>query len=247
MGEFGRRRSFVQAARRLRAARPYPPAMQWALPTARRLRAGAAPANSPQAQLTPDRGAYALAGRKGAPRRPGSRWRANCKKRLLRMRALGWRGRLLCLPWPWAVSRVGSSGVAQWLAFWAHSPKVRGSKPRSANSFAVACVCEGLGAVRLTVAGGRSAGATVAGARARACPPGALGLNAPCARLRPDAPAHLPAAPCWWLNAAQRANWGKQGEARWQGPLAPLLCGARRRWPVACGSPGPEAAPAHFP
>lgn len=26
-----------------------------------------------------------------------------------------------------------SSGVAQWLACWAHNPKVRGSKPRSAN------------------------------------------------------------------------------------------------------------------
>ena len=25
------------------------------------------------------------------------------------------------------------SGVAQWLACWAHNPKVRGSKPRSAN------------------------------------------------------------------------------------------------------------------
>ena len=25
------------------------------------------------------------------------------------------------------------SGVAQWLACWAHTPKVRGSKPRSAN------------------------------------------------------------------------------------------------------------------
>ena len=30
-----------------------------------------------------------------------------------------------------------SSGVAQWLACWAHNPKVRGSKPRSAN-FALA-------------------------------------------------------------------------------------------------------------
>ena len=27
-----------------------------------------------------------------------------------------------------------TSGVAQWLAYWAHSPKVRGSKPRSANA-----------------------------------------------------------------------------------------------------------------
>ena len=28
--------------------------------------------------------------------------------------------------------RIGISGVAQWLACWAHNPKVRGSKPRSA-------------------------------------------------------------------------------------------------------------------
>ena len=27
------------------------------------------------------------------------------------------------------------SGVAQWLACWAHNPKVRGSKPRSATLF----------------------------------------------------------------------------------------------------------------
>ena len=28
-----------------------------------------------------------------------------------------------------------NSGVAQWLACWAHNPKVRGSKPRSATAF----------------------------------------------------------------------------------------------------------------
>ena len=33
-----------------------------------------------------------------------------------------------CAPFPHFVS----SGVAQWLACWAHNPKVRGSKPRSA-------------------------------------------------------------------------------------------------------------------
>ena len=30
------------------------------------------------------------------------------------------------------LSQTRNSGVAQWLACWAHNPKVRGSKPRSA-------------------------------------------------------------------------------------------------------------------
>ena len=33
-----------------------------------------------------------------------------------------------------ATKQTRSSGVAQWLACWAHNPKVRGSKPRSAMS-----------------------------------------------------------------------------------------------------------------
>ena len=37
------------------------------------------------------------------------------------------------LQWLVATSIQSSSGVAQWLACWAHNPKVRGSKPRSAN------------------------------------------------------------------------------------------------------------------
>ena len=35
---------------------------------------------------------------------------------------------------------VNTSGVAQWLACWAHNPKVRGSKPRSANLFSFICL-----------------------------------------------------------------------------------------------------------
>ena len=35
------------------------------------------------------------------------------------------------------IARFTTSGVAQWLACWAHNPKVRGSKPRSANSIFV--------------------------------------------------------------------------------------------------------------
>ncbi len=33
------------------------------------------------------------------------------------------------------------SGVAQWLACWAHNPKVRGSKPRSAILFFLCSFC----------------------------------------------------------------------------------------------------------
>ena len=40
----------------------------------------------------------------------------------------------------WKLS--GLSGVAQWLACWAHTPKVRGSKPRSAT-FPFAFLLEG--------------------------------------------------------------------------------------------------------
>ena len=43
-----------------------------------------------------------------------------------------------------AASIQSSSGVAQWLACWAHNPKVRGSKPRSANfatSVWIPCGC----------------------------------------------------------------------------------------------------------
>ena len=43
-----------------------------------------------------------------------------------------------------ATSIQSSSGVAQWLACWAHNPKVRGSKPRSANfatSVWILCRC----------------------------------------------------------------------------------------------------------
>ena len=38
-------------------------------------------------------------------------------------------------------SRPCKSGVAQWLACWAHNPKVRGSKPRSAT-FCVLGTCQ---------------------------------------------------------------------------------------------------------
>ena len=52
-----------------------------------------------------------------------------------------------------ATSIQSSSGVAQWLACWAHNPKVRGSKPRSAN-FAmpvwIPCGCVASACARLT-------------------------------------------------------------------------------------------------
>ena len=59
-----------------------------------------------------------------------------------------------------ATSIQSSSGVAQWLACWAHNPKVRGSKPRSASFAAsvwipcgcVASVCARLAFVARTVA-----------------------------------------------------------------------------------------------
>lgn len=40
-----------------------------------------------------------------------------------------------------AVGKIFISGVAQWLACWAHNPKVRGSKPRSATFSFAAAAC----------------------------------------------------------------------------------------------------------
>jgi hypothetical protein len=57
---------------------------------------------------------------------------------LLRLfgRCPGLREDVTCLATPvWRSWHCGcNSGVAQWLACWAHNPKVRGSKPRSATS-----------------------------------------------------------------------------------------------------------------
>ena len=39
-----------------------------------------------------------------------------------------------------AFHRSGTSRVAQWLACWAHNPKVRGSKPRSAKFGEFSCL-----------------------------------------------------------------------------------------------------------
>ena len=77
----------------------------------------------------------------------------------------------------WCVAPIGSqapsiSGVAQWLACWAHNPKVRGSKPRSAT---VSLQC-----------GARAC--TAAPLSARAAPP---------SRRRPSAAAAHSHRPAW--------------------------------------------------
>ena len=63
------------------------------------------------------------------------------------------------------------SGVAQWLACWAHNPKVRGSKPRSAKRFLAPCSFNSEGASSTIQSSSAPCSSTNDPGRTRTCNP----------------------------------------------------------------------------